>query len=309
MSAGKLINENSGKTTASALVCLGSFPLLGAAYTGFALGSLLGFEKALICLGFLALAAVLARVPRPVHLRAQAQFTRSAPARSLVGSALQDGVQILWVAAHVVLYVVVLRALCGDAWLPVLFAASLLACGTHWLARQCSALGSGAALLAFHPLCLGLIASCVVASTWPQLLTTTPPAGSATSAVVGGLWLALAALAAVSTDSAWGGFEAGARDWRLRLAFCLLFNVPATFLGILASASHYDVSGAGSSFVEALLWAVHNSSFCARWFVALACAAGLLTLMRKVSGFFEPGRRGVVDVGLRTQGTQRIHQT
>jgi hypothetical protein len=274
MSTGTSISESPGYAAVAALASLGSFPLLGCVFTGFILGGLLGFGPALAVMLMLSAAGSWLRLARPFA-------TRPGGSRGLVVA----GLVTLWGLANLVLYASVLRALCGNAWFALLLAVAALAWATRSLRHSLPAVAAGIALLAFHPVCLGLIASCAGASTWPQLFATTAQSAGVWPALSSLAWVALATLVGEWHDSGLGGGSRASGAWRAQLATCLLLKLPATLLGLLAGLSYYDVHGSRAGFAQTVSWAVQNSTFCARWFVAMALMAGLLALVRWVLEF------------------------
>lgn len=284
MSSGTSISEAPGQAAAMALVSLGSFPLLGSVFTGFVLSGLFGFKQALVCLLLVAAAGIWLRVGGRAILFDQWGGHRDgsqAGMRNLAGG----GLVALWGAANITLYALVLRSLCGDAWFMLLSAGAALAWAARSLRQTLPTFAAGIALLAFHPVCLGLIASCADASTWQQLFAASTPGGGFVSTLASAAWVVLATLASEWHQPASGTMAEAPDGWRMPLASCLLLKLPACFLGLLAGVSYYDVHGFRAGFVETISWVVRHSNFCARWFVVLALMAGFLALVRKVFGF------------------------
>lgn len=291
MSSGTFYSASSGFAAVSPLASLGAFPLLGCAFTGFVLGGLLGFGKALACVLLLAAAGSWVRMSRRRAARSRVGAGRGAPdgrSHNLVAA----GIVTLWGLANIALYASVLLALCGDAW----FWLFVVGAGLAWLAGplryKLPGAAAGISLLAFHPICLGLIASCVQASTWPQLLATAPRADGLWPTLSSVAWVALAVLASEWHGPGFGAMSTTNAGWRVYLAECLLLKLPATFMGLLAGLCYYDAHGFGAGFVQTLSWVLRGSTFCARWFVAVALMAGLLALMHGIFGFLQTENRG-----------------
>lgn len=280
MSSGTPIGEHPGYAAAADLVSLGSFPLLGCMFSGFVLGGLFGFWSSLAGILLLAAPQTWLRRSWRGHPRGSHRAAPWSEARSLAG----DRLAVLSGLVNIVLYAVVLRALCGDTRFALLLAVAGLLWAARSLRNKLSACAAGVAWLTFHPLCLGLIASCAGASTWPQLFAT--PAQS--RALWPGLsclaWVGLATLASAWQQPGFGVMATSPRHWSIDFAACLLWRLPASFLGLLAGVSYYDVHGSRAGFAQTLSWVVGSSTFCARWFVALTLMAGLLALVRRLSG-------------------------
>lgn len=283
MFSARSIQVRSKPSALAVLGSLGSLPLLGSVFTGFVLGGLLGFRQALVCIvsGTLA-AAWLRSKGRDLRCRA-VDASRAARPGNARKSAVAERLFTLWTVVNIAIHVVVLEALCGPTWLAVAGLAGVSISRMQPARQNAQALAGGIVLLLFYPVCLGLIASCVAASTWVQILAT-PASMSGVAPVLGGIaWVTLASLVGASMDPQ-GGAVNGVRGawWRANGAAWLVLKFPACFLGILVSASYYDAHGFQAGFGKALSWAVWSSTFCTRWIVVAVFVAGLSAMSRDI---------------------------
>lgn len=288
MSSGMSLSQSNGYAAFAALAPLGSFPLLGFALTGFILGGMLPFGEAFGCLLLMAVAGPWLRQ----RTSAASPGTRAAAPSPEARHPFAGRLAALWALANLGLYAAMFHALSDDAWFVLLGLAAGLAWAARPARRAMPAVASGFALLAFYPVCLGLIASCADASTWPQLFSTSPPQVGPWDALSGLTWLVLAALASERQQAGPSALPKVFGHWKLRLASCCLLKLPAGLLGLMIAAAYYDVHGFRGGFLDAFSWAVGRGDFCAPWFVAMVMAAGFLTLIPVVLDLVSGGRRG-----------------
>lgn len=288
MSSGMPLSQPNGYAAVAALAPLGSFPLLGFALTGFILGGMLPFGPAFGCLLLMAVAAPWLRQ----RTSAVSPGTRASAPSLEARHPFAGRLAALWALANIGLYAAMFHALSDDAWLVLLAVVAGLAWAARPARQAMPAIASGFALLAFYPVCLGLIASCANASTWPQLFSTSPPRVGAWDALSGLTWLVLAGLASERQQPGRSVLPTAFGHWKLRLASCCLLKLPAGLLGLMVAAAYYDVHGFRGGFLDAFSWAVGRGDFCAPWFVAMVMAAGFLTLIPVVLDFVSGGRRG-----------------
>lgn len=282
------------------LASLGSLPLLGSVFTGFVVGSLLGFQLALVCIvsGMLA-GAWLRGKGGALFRRAFEGPHAGAPGRARE-SAVAARLYTAWTVVNLAIQAVVLQALCGGTWLAAALLAAVALSRVPALRRHVPAAAGAIVLLLFYPVCLGLMASCAAASTWAQVLAA-PASLSGAPAVVGAMaWVTLASLAGAAKTPQWRAVNE-LRDgwWRATGAAGLAVKLPACLLGILISASYYDANGFQANFGKALSWVIGSSAFCTRWMVVAVFAAGLCSMSMDIftmlrSRKFEWFSQGVV---------------
>ncbi len=279
MSSGSTSHPSSAFAVAAAFASVGSLPLLGFVFTGFLLGGLFSFVQALALLACTAVAAMVLgsrwRSVTPAARRGLPTVLRGPGATALVA---------LWGLTNVGLYLALLGALCGDPGVILLFACAALGGAAGLRHRRAAMVAAGFALVAFGPLCLGLVATCAGASTWSQLLHASAPAVPAWYAPAGLAWLVLSAVASERYEFDLCAARQVPEQRRTRLATHLLLKLPAGLLGLLVGTAYYGVHGARTGFVEALCWAIQGGEFLAPWFVVMVLSAGFMALVPGLQG-------------------------